>query len=114
MGKPKKWSAPVVHIVPAAIVGRTVEIRAPRRHAVVLGDLRRYITEMDQAGAPDSTPLKGRHSPWRGWLTVITAFAVREKDLSPDSQDWDRLALASPTAADTVAVPVHEWPPAGE
>jgi hypothetical protein len=114
MSKPQKWSAPVVHITPVEVVGRTVEARAPRRAALTLGGLRRYIMEMDQAGAPDSTPLKARTSPWRSWLTTITGFAVRETELSPDTMDWDRLALASPGPGDTVAVPVGDWPPAGE
>lgn len=61
------------------VTSRTVTAKADG-DAMTLGELKAFIAVCDQAGAADSTPVKGTTS-WRSGLLSLTAEAIRFGDL---------------------------------
>jgi hypothetical protein len=61
---------------------RTVTAKPSGGKRMTLGDLRAFLTEMDQAGAADTTLFTARVSV-RGWVKELKATAVRFGDGEP-------------------------------
>jgi hypothetical protein len=57
---------------------RQVETKASAKE-LTLGELREFIASLDQAGAANTTPIRGRAN-WNGTLKSVRATAVRFGD----------------------------------
>jgi hypothetical protein len=64
----------------SAINSRLVEIRADKGEQLTLSDLRRFIAELDNTGAADTTPIAATVG-YAGKLRGLQARAVRLGDL---------------------------------
>ncbi|MCW2904126.1 MAG: hypothetical protein JWO67_6391 [Streptosporangiaceae bacterium] len=63
------------------IIDRHVAVQATAKK-LTLGELREFIDELDQAGAANSTVIKGRVN-WGGTIKSLEATAVRFGDQEP-------------------------------
>ena len=63
-------------------IDRNVGVKAADGCKLTLGELRQFVTELDEAGAAESTTISGRVG-WRGSVKALSAVAVRFGDPVP-------------------------------